>query len=223
MTGVRRIDQVVPTLAGRDAIGRHTLQVRKLLRQMGFASEVYFANASTDVLDEGRHIEQFGDADPDGRWLLYQMSIGSPVASTFAGRPEPKLVDYHNISPAELFDPWEPEVSEELKLGRLQMRQLAPLTTLAMADSPYNEAELKSAGYALTAVAPLLIDLDTSRVEPTLGCRGGWRHSGPRGATTFCSWARWPLTRPSTICSRPLPSTGGCTTLVRGCDWWEGR
>jgi glycosyltransferase involved in cell wall biosynthesis len=173
MTGVRRIDQVVPTLAGRDAIGRHTLQVRRLLRQMGFASEVYFANASTDMLEEGRHIEQLGDADPDGRWLLYQLSIGSPVASTFAGRPEPKLVDYHNITPAELFDLWEPEVGEELKLGRLQMRQLAPLTTLAMADSPYNEAELKSAGYALTAVAPLLIDLEgfQGRADPGLSRR----------------------------------------------------
>jgi glycosyltransferase involved in cell wall biosynthesis len=173
VSGIQRIDQVVPTLAGRDAIGRHTLQVRRLLRRMGLASEVYFANASPDVLDEGRHIEQLGDVDPEGRWLLYQLSIGSPVASTFATRPEPKLVDYHNITPAELFDPWEPEVSEELRLGRLQMRQLAPLTTLAMADSAYNEAELKSAGYRLTAVAPLLIDLEDlrGRADPELSRR----------------------------------------------------
>ena len=159
MSAVRRIDQVVPTLASRDAIGGHTLQLRDLLRQMGLRSDVYYANASADLLAEGRHIEQLDDVDPQGRWLLYQLSIGSPAARAFAQRPEPKLVDYHNITPVELLDRWEPEVGDELRLGRSQMRQLAPLTTLAMADSAYNEGELKCAGYGLTAVAPLLIDI----------------------------------------------------------------
>ncbi len=159
MSGVRRIDQVVPTLASRDAIGGHTIQVRDLLRQMGLRSDVYYANASTDLLGEGRHIERLGDVDPQGRWLLYQLSIGSPAARAFAQRPETKLVDYHNITPVELLDRWEPEVGDELRLGRSQMRQLAPLTTLAMADSAYNEGELKRAGYGLTAVAPLLVDI----------------------------------------------------------------
>jgi len=136
------------------------MQVRDLLREMGFASDIYYANASADVLDEGRHIEKLGDADPDGRWLLYQMSIGSPAAMVFARRPEPKLVDYHNITPVELIAPWDPEVGEELRIGRAQMRHLAPLTAFAMADSAYNEAELKAVGYKVTAVAPLLIDMD---------------------------------------------------------------
>lgn len=161
-----RIDQVIPTLASRDAIGRHTLQVRDLLREMGFASDIYYANASTDVLGEGRHIEKLGDADPSGRWLLYQLSIGSPAAIAFAKRPEPKLVDYHNITPVELISPWEPEVGEELRIGRAQMRHLARLTTFAMADSAYNEAELKAVGYKATAVAPLLIDVEEFAGKP---------------------------------------------------------
>ena len=35
------------------------------------------------------------------RWLLYQASIGSPVYDIFAARAEPKLVNYHNITPAD--------------------------------------------------------------------------------------------------------------------------
>jgi glycosyltransferase involved in cell wall biosynthesis len=160
---VSRIDQVIPTLASRDAIGRHTLQVRELLREMGFGSDIYYLNASADVLGEGRHIDRLGDGDPVGRCLLYQLSIGSPAAAAFAQRPEPKIIDYHNITPVELLESWEPEVGEELRLGRAQMRGLAPLTAFAMADSRYNETELKEAGYSSTAVGPLLIDIEDLR------------------------------------------------------------
>lgn len=163
---IRRIDQVVPTLASRDAIGGHTLQVRDLLREMGFGSDIYFANASADMLREGRHIEKLGDVDATGRCLLYQLSIGSPAADAFARRPEPKFVDYHNITPVELVGTWEPEVGEELRLGRAQMKQLAAVTSFAMADSAYNEAELKEAGFRATALAPLLIDIEELKGSP---------------------------------------------------------
>jgi len=165
---VRRVDQVIPTLASRDAIGRHTLELRELLRGMGLGSDIYYANASSDVLGEGLHIDRLGDADGAGRVLLYQLSIGSPAAVAFARRPEPKLVDYHNITPVELLEPWEPSVAEELRLGRAQMRQLAPLTVFAMADSAYNEAELKTVGYRATAVAPLLFDTGELGGKPDL-------------------------------------------------------
>lgn len=173
MTPPRRIDQVIPTLASRDAIGRHTMQVRDLLREMGFASDIYYANASADVLSEGRHIEKLADSDPQGRWLLYQLSIGSPAAIAFARRPELKLVDYHNITPVELIEPWEPEVGEELRTGRAQLGCLAPLTTFAMADSAFNEAELRTVGYKATGVAPLLIDMEefAGRPDGTLSRR----------------------------------------------------
>jgi glycosyltransferase involved in cell wall biosynthesis len=163
---VRRIDQIVPTLASRDAIGQHTLALRELVRSMGIASDIYYANASVDVLGEGRHVDALDDADSEGRWLLYHLSIGSPAGEAFARRPEPKLVDYHNITPVELLRLWEPAVAEELRWGRSQMGALAPITRFAMADSAFNELELRRAGYEHTAVAPLLIDLDSFAGTP---------------------------------------------------------
>ena len=163
---VRRIDQVIPTLASRDAIGQHTTAARQVLREMGFVSDIFYANASADVLRDGRPLEELGDEDPTGRWLLYQLSIGSPAGEVFAKRPEPKLVDYHNITPAELLRAWEPSVAEELRLGRSQLVRLAPVTRFAMADSAFNEQELRSAGYGATAVAPLMIDLEALAGSP---------------------------------------------------------
>jgi glycosyltransferase involved in cell wall biosynthesis len=106
----------------------------------------------------GRHIEQLGDVDPNGRCLLYQLSTGSPAAWIFSRRSEPKLVNYHNITPAEFFEPWEPDVADELRAGRHQMERLAACCSFAIADSVFNQRELDRAGYRDTAVCPPLID-----------------------------------------------------------------
>ena len=50
---VGRIDQVIPSLASRDAIGGHVVQLRDLLRSRGFQSDIYYGNATPDRLDYG--------------------------------------------------------------------------------------------------------------------------------------------------------------------------
>ena len=151
-TRPKRIDQVIPSLASRDAIGNHTLQVRGLLQEMGFASDIYYANATPDMLDEGRSLDRIGEHDVSDRWLVYQLSIGSPATEVFAARPEPKIVNYHNITPAELLVAWEPAIAGEVRWGRSQLLALAPKTHFAIADSSYNARELDEAGYCDTTV-----------------------------------------------------------------------
>ena len=101
---VTRIDQVIPTLASRDAIGGHVMQLRNLLRSRGYQSDIFYGNASADRLDEGFPITRIGDPSSTGRVLLYQLSIGSGVADIFRERPERKFVNYHNITPADLLE-----------------------------------------------------------------------------------------------------------------------
>jgi glycosyltransferase involved in cell wall biosynthesis len=163
---VDRVDQVIPTLASRDAIGGHVLQLRDLLRSRGLKSDVYYANATADRLGEGLPLSRLGDRKPAGRALLYQLSIGSSVADLFRDRPERKFVNYHNITPAELIEDWLPAVGDEVRLGRAQMTALAPVTEFAVADSRFNEDELRQAGYRSTATASLLIDLDSFDGDP---------------------------------------------------------
>src|SRR6202044_2380752 len=100
------------------------------------------------------------------RWLLYQASIGSPVYDILAARSEPKLVNYHNITPAHLLRDWEPNVAYEVALGRTQLARLAPQSRLAVADSAFNESELQALGYHGTAVVPLLIDMARKSETP---------------------------------------------------------
>jgi glycosyltransferase involved in cell wall biosynthesis len=162
----RRIDQVIPSLASRDAIGGHVLQLQSLLRSRGFDSDIYYGNATPDRLDHGLPIDRLGDRSTPGRVLLYQLSIGSGVGDIFRERGERKFVNYHNITPADLLEAWIPEVGDEVRRGRAQLLELAPVTEFAVADSEFNERELVHAGYRSTVTVPLLLDLDTFAGSP---------------------------------------------------------
>jgi len=173
VSAVTRIDQVIPTLASRDAIGGHVMQLRDLLRSRGYASDIFYGNASSDRFDEGFPITRIGDPSSAGRVLLYQLSIGSGAADIFRDRPERKFVNYHNITPADLVEAWIPAVGEEVRWGRAQLRDLAKVTEFAIADSVYNEMELRDAGYPSTTTVPLLIDPEdfTGSPDPALAAR----------------------------------------------------
>jgi glycosyltransferase involved in cell wall biosynthesis len=160
-----RVDQVIPSLASRDAIGVSSLNLRNGLRAAGIDSDIFYGSFTPDVEQEGRPVIELGRATR-GRWLLYQASIGSPVYDILAARSEPKLVNYHNITPASLLRDWEPAVAYEASLGREQLARLAPQSRFAVADSGFNESELLALGYSGTAVVPLLIDMHSKSDLP---------------------------------------------------------
>ena len=160
-----RVDQVIPSLASRDAIGVHTINLRDGLRAAGIDSDIFYGSFTEDMAHEGSSVTELGRAGRD-RWLLYQSSIGSPVYDIFAAREEPKLVNYHNITPAPLLRDWEPNVGYEVALGRTQLGRLAAQSRFAVADSAFNESELHALGYTDTAVVPLLIDMQAKSDVP---------------------------------------------------------
>ena len=178
-----RVDQVIPSLASRDAIGVHTMNLRDGLRHVGIDSDIFYGSVTPDVAHEGRPVTELGRSGRD-RWLLYQSSIGSPVYDLLAARPEPKLVNYHNITPANLLRDWEPNVAYEVALGRTQLARLAPQSRLAVADSAFNESELHALGYEDTAVVPLLIDMHrkSEEADPALAARLKERKAAGGGA-----------------------------------------
>ena len=214
-----RVDQVIPSLASRDAIGVHTVAISDALRQVGIESDIFYGECTRDLADRARPMSSLG-RPTKGRWLLYQASIGSPVFDIFASRSEPKLLNYHNITPAALLDGWEPAVGHEVSLGRSQVTRVASECRLAIADSAFNEEELVDVGFAHTAVAPLLIDMTAAAPSPTPRCRVGWPTAKPAAAPTSCSWARCPPTRPSTTWSRCWRCTVASTTTGPGSTSW---
>lgn len=154
------VHQLLPTLRHGDAAGAHTLQVRRVLRQAGFESELFVEHHDDDFAGDVHHYSELGAFCRPGRTaLLYQLAIGSKIADLLLERPEPLLVNYHNLTPASFFWRWDPGLVDGIVWGHVQLHRLVPRTVHAIAVSSFNRRDLDRAGYVSTAVSPPLVDV----------------------------------------------------------------
>ena len=151
------VHQFTAVLAGRDAVGGHTIELNRLLLEMGCEASIYAAHLHADVRRLGRDFRRHRD-DPEPDLIIYQASTGTPVADYLLSRRDKLVLDYHNMTPPEFFDPWEPALGAELYHGRRQLAGLARRTVLGLADSEFNARELVEAGVGEVVVAPILFD-----------------------------------------------------------------
>ena len=156
---MRAIHQFLPTLDPGDAVGNHTLEAQRLLRGLGLESEVYTQTVHHSMVGRSQSFQKF-TGGPDVA-VLYHLAVGSVLADLLLSRPEPLVVDYHNITPAKFFDEWDPPILHAVEWGRAQLTSLATRCRLGIADSEFNRAELAANGYRPTAVAPILLDLES--------------------------------------------------------------
>lgn len=149
---------MIPSIVEHDAVSNHTFEAQRLLRELGFQSEIYAQILGPGVAGRVRPVSELAEYASANRWLLYQCSIGSPVAELFANDPGKKMLNYHNITPAELVEEWIPPLGEESRLGRRQLAALAPIVRASIADSPYNASELVQFGFKNVGVVSVLIE-----------------------------------------------------------------
>lgn len=159
------IHQFVPALLPGDATGRHTLEVRDTIRGLGLASEIYAEAVHADLEDQACHFSEYPRRRAPGDILLYQMAVASVVADFLYVQPEPLALNYHNVTPARFYRHWAPDVAYNQSWGRAQLARMADRCRLAIADSSFNELDLVEEGYGLTAVVPILLDLDSFERE----------------------------------------------------------
>jgi glycosyltransferase involved in cell wall biosynthesis len=105
--------------------------------------------------------------------------VGSPVAEWLLGRPQRLILVYHNVTPARFFDRLSPALARQMALGRVQLVALRPRAELALADSPYNERELREAGYAETGVLPIVLDAGQYALPSNEELMARYREAGP--------------------------------------------
>ncbi len=146
--------QFVPMLHRGDAVGRHTLRLRDVLAARGIPSHIYVERADPETEPETRPYAAYAGEAERGDVLVYQFATASALAPWLQGRREPLVVNYHNVTPPQLYAPWDNAMARHQLLAQTQLRQLAPRSTLGIAVSVFNEAELREAGYVRTAVVP---------------------------------------------------------------------
>ncbi len=166
-----RIDQYLPDFAPHDAIGNHVLQAQKLLRGAGIDCHIWADVIHAPLAGVARPYRE-APAATAAAPALYHASTHSDMAAWLRQRAQEGqrlLGYYHNITPAEFFQRWEPAAADSCRLARQELAALASCTELALAASEYNRRELADVGYRQTAVSPLLVDLEAYHQPPPRG------------------------------------------------------
>src|SRR5690606_25950777 len=94
-----------------------------------------------------------------GTALIYQCSIGNEVVDLLLERPEPLIVNYHNLTPVGQLLRWAPDMAHQVGWGRSQLSALAATAVGGVGDSRYNSAELVDLGFRTVHTAPVLVDV----------------------------------------------------------------
>jgi glycosyltransferase involved in cell wall biosynthesis len=152
------INQWVPAAHKGDAIGDSARRVRTLLRGMGHESEVYALTIDDELQGD---VRAFGDAAAtSGDLTIFHYALPSPMTAAFASLPAGRVLQYHNVTPARYFAPYDPALFRLASLGREELRTLVGRVDLALGDSDYNRRELDAMGFAPTGVFPIAVDTE---------------------------------------------------------------
>jgi len=160
------IHQVLVAASPGDAITNLALGTRRLLRRVG-PSEIYARHVSPELAGDVKLLANYRPRHARNL-LIFHASIGqSDVHEFLTARDEPLVLVYHNVTPGEYFEPYDPVFAELLSLGRREVAGLRERVVSALADSHYNARELELMGYREVRVVPPVVNLRRlAKVEP---------------------------------------------------------
>jgi L-malate glycosyltransferase len=152
------INQWVPAAHKGDAIGDSARQVRDMLRAAGHEADLFALTIDGALQGDVR-----GFADPaarGGHLTIFHFALPSPMTEAFASLRGTRVLQYHNITPAAFFAPYDPGLFRLAALGRSELQTLVGRVDLALGDSEFNRTELEEMGFAPTGVLPIAVNTE---------------------------------------------------------------
>lgn len=175
-----KVHQWVPAAHKGDAIGDSARAVRGILRDLGHESELFALTIDDDLRND---VRPFADREArSGDVTILHYALPSEMTSALRTLDGGRVVQYHNITPAEFFAPFSADLFRLAHLGRQDLATLVGHVDLALGDSEYNRQELEQLGFAPTGVFPIAVDL--TRLTEAVSSRSLERVLGD-GLTNF--------------------------------------
>jgi L-malate glycosyltransferase len=158
------INQWVPAAHRGDAIGDSARRVREMLRAAGHESEIYALTIDDALRDDVRPFSEPGARR--GHITIFHFALPSPMTLAFAALDGIRVLQYHNITPASFFAPYDAQMFRLAALGRQELGALVGRVDLALGDSEFNRQELEEMGFARTGVMPIAVNTDRITSAP---------------------------------------------------------
>jgi glycosyltransferase involved in cell wall biosynthesis len=150
------VNQWLPAAHRGDAVGDSARVVRDLIRARGDQSDIYAMTIDDDLRDE---VWPWTDGSArQGDATILHFAVPSPMTAAFATLPGARVLQYHNVTPAHFFAPFDSGICRLAWIGRQELATLADRTDLALGDSEYNRQELERLGFQTTGVLPIFVD-----------------------------------------------------------------
>lgn len=157
---IKTIHQFHPAIDIGDGVSNGLLFTQKLLRQLGFESEIFCEHIPPAL---ARSIKPLALLARQKDYLLFvHHSLGYENDQWLKDLSIPKIMVYHNITPVDLL-PVDGPLRRLSALGRQQLVDWAPGYVGAIGDSESNSAELRAASFPKVITLPLLVDVDRVR------------------------------------------------------------
>jgi len=150
------INQWVPAAHKGDAIGDSARRMRDLLRDLGHTADLFALTIDDELKGDVRRFDD--PAARSGDLTIFHFALPSPMTEAFGRLKGGRVLQYHNVTPASFFAPYDPGLFRLASLARRELATLVGGVELALGVSDYNRQELEALGFAPTGVLPLAID-----------------------------------------------------------------
>lgn len=158
------IHQFVTGATPGNAIYNEAVIMQQALREWGLHSNIFAERIHPSLQSTVTPFENYRSKPQD--YLLFHYGLGSALSDYILTLPQPLLLRYHNVTPPHFLAGAHPWLRRGAAKGRRDLALFASRTTLALADSPYNEQDLLTAKFAKTAVLPLIQPDDLFHIQP---------------------------------------------------------
>lgn len=160
------VEQFLPAFHAGDAIGNSTWRLHEFLQRKGIRSRIIALSMDESKKDSAVPFESYQE-DPKAIKILH-FAIPSILTDLFPTLQGPKVMIYHNITPARFFAPFSAEMAGFTQSGREHLARLRDCFDLCIADSEYNAQELRALEYSgAIRTFPITIDLDEYNATPS--------------------------------------------------------
>jgi glycosyltransferase involved in cell wall biosynthesis len=155
-----QIHQILPSISYGDAVSNHVVEIREILKEMNYDSEIYAENIHPKMLKLAKPISEYKSVSSPSNVVLFHMAIGSDVSYFVKSLPDKKVLIYHNITPHSYFLEYNDGLVNLTQRGRQELKLFKDCVDLALGVSEYNRRELEEAGFKNTDVLSIIVDFD---------------------------------------------------------------
>jgi glycosyltransferase involved in cell wall biosynthesis len=154
-----QVHQFHPSVAYGDAIGNSIQELKIILTELGYKSEIFAQYIHPRILNVKNYSEYSKYSSPDNIIILhYSIGYDPEILKYFKSLPDKKILIYHNITPSGFFKGVNDIYEHSTRRGREELSEIKKIISIALGDSQFNVDELRRHGFNNTDILPIPVN-----------------------------------------------------------------